>query len=339
MPASFPWDKNCLIGYLDKRFDYLDATGTSGKKTRLNNGRTVKRGRRVSATALASAVMALLSGTLAVIAVLQAFETSDLNFRISRLETELAEQAARTEELARANETLARQARDAADQMTRVRAMEKVLKRYLGTKSGSSRTGGRNQGGPEPVDPETLRLMKDSLFNRLMNRPEGEPRPVEEELSEILAAMKEQRASLAGIPSIMPSADPSAYISGPFGQRTDPVTGSRDEFHYGLDIAGVYGSPVVAPADGRVFFSGNDGGGGETVKIAHAPGIITAFGHLSKRIAREGSFVRRGDAIGLMGQTGRSTGTHLHYSVIVDGEYVDPAPFLWDGMANPLAGR
>ena len=97
--------------------------------------------------------------------------------------------------------------------------------------------------------------------------------------------------------------------------------------HAGIDLAGPIGTPIYATADGIVGRSEwNNGGYGNLVEINHGQGIQTRYGHLSQRIAQPGQRVRRGELIGLMGSTGRSTGSHLHYEVRIDGRAVNPDP-------------
>jgi murein DD-endopeptidase MepM/ murein hydrolase activator NlpD len=132
---------------------------------------------------------------------------------------------------------------------------------------------------------------------------------------------------VAAIPSAMPLHNSVNFTSG-FGIRSDPFRG-RAAMHAGIDLAGPMGTPIYATADGIVGRSEwNNGGYGNLVEIDHGQGIQTRYGHLSQRIAQAGQRVHRGDLIGLMGSTGRSTGSHLHYEVRIDGRAVNPTPFL-----------
>ncbi len=132
---------------------------------------------------------------------------------------------------------------------------------------------------------------------------------------------------VAAIPSTHPVRASANFTSG-FGVRSDPFRG-RAAMHGGIDLAGPIGTPIYATADGVVGRSEyNNGGYGNLVEINHGKGIQTRYGHLSRLIAQPGQRVRRGDLIGLMGSTGRSTGSHLHYEVRIDGRAVNPAPFM-----------
>ena len=119
----------------------------------------------------------------------------------------------------------------------------------------------------------------------------------------------------------------AAFTSG-YGVRSDPFQG-RSAMHAGIDLAGPTGTPIYATADGVVTDAGyNSGGYGNLIKIDHGRGIETRYAHLSKMSVRTGQRIKRGDLIGRMGSTGRSTGSHLHYEVRVDGKAVNPIPFM-----------
>ena len=139
--------------------------------------------------------------------------------------------------------------------------------------------------------------------------------------------LDQHQQGVAAIPSAFPLHQGVNFTSG-FGIRSDPFRG-RAAMHPGIDLAGPMGTPVYATADGVVDRSEwNSGGYGNLVEIDHGQGIQTRYGHLSQRIAQPGQRVHRGDLIGLMGSTGRSTGSHLHYEVRIDGRAVNPVPFL-----------
>ena len=112
-----------------------------------------------------------------------------------------------------------------------------------------------------------------------------------------------------------------------FGYRNDPINGSG-RMHEGQDLAGDYGSPIYTPADGTIIYAGWENGYGRLIKIQHAFGIETRYGHLSQIDVEVGQKVSRGDHIGDMGNSGRSTGTHLHYEVRLGGEAVNPMTFI-----------
>ncbi|RYY43720.1 MAG: M23 family metallopeptidase [Sphingomonadales bacterium] len=134
--------------------------------------------------------------------------------------------------------------------------------------------------------------------------------------------------TVISVPSMQP-VDRVIFTSS-FGVRSDPFRGTA-AMHAGVDIPGAIGTPIYATADGIISHSGRRGGYGNLVQINHGRGIETRYGHLSKILVGDNARVRRGQIIGLMGSTGRSTGSHLHYEVRVDGKAVNPIPFLQTG--------
>ena len=136
--------------------------------------------------------------------------------------------------------------------------------------------------------------------------------------------LKKQRNLLSSTPSIRPT---EGWLSSGFGYRVSPFTGLR-EFHKGFDIAGRKGTEIIAPADGIVTFVGRNGSYGKMIKIDHGHGMITRYGHLQKALKKRGESVKRGDIIALMGNTGRSTGPHLHYEVMLNGLPVNPKKYI-----------
>ncbi|WP_295791309.1 M23 family metallopeptidase [uncultured Veillonella sp.] len=133
----------------------------------------------------------------------------------------------------------------------------------------------------------------------------------------------------AGASVTMPSIWPvKGVITSTFGGRTDPVYGGS-AYHEGLDIANDYGTPIVATAAGTVTFADTTSGGyGNLVEIDHGNGFVTRYGHTSVILVHAGDVVKQGDTIALMGSTGKSTGSHLHYEVNINGSAVDPMLFL-----------
>jgi murein DD-endopeptidase MepM/ murein hydrolase activator NlpD len=117
------------------------------------------------------------------------------------------------------------------------------------------------------------------------------------------------------------------HITSGFGYRKDPFT-YRPSFHNGFDIAGNFDDPVYVTADGTVISSGYDKLHGNNIVVNHSKGLRTWYMHLNKSLVSEGDHVNKGDQIGLLGSTGRSTGPHLHYEVKKDGVSVDPEPYL-----------
>ena len=130
-------------------------------------------------------------------------------------------------------------------------------------------------------------------------------------------------------PNIVPVDKKGTYISSGFGWRVNPFT-KRKEFHAALDIAGNWGTKIVAPANGVVLKTGHDKRLGNYILISHSEQIKTIYGHLSRVVVKEGEEVSRGKKIGLMGNTGLSTSSHLHYMVIKEGRAVNPLEYILD---------
>ncbi len=129
------------------------------------------------------------------------------------------------------------------------------------------------------------------------------------------------------VPSDKPIKTAVAFTSG-FGIRSDPFQ-ARAAMHPGIDLAGPIGTPIYATADGTVLRAGwNNGGYGNLVEVDHGKGITTRYGHMSAILVSAGQHITRGQQIGRMGSTGRSTGSHLHYEVRIDGRAVNPIPFM-----------
>jgi murein DD-endopeptidase MepM/ murein hydrolase activator NlpD len=137
---------------------------------------------------------------------------------------------------------------------------------------------------------------------------------------------QDQTVLLASTPSIWPV---RGYLSAGFGQRRDPFTGQRD-FHPGLDVSSPIGTRVQAPADGLVISVGVQGGYGNALVIDHGYGVVTRYGHLSGFNVKPGQRVKRGDLIAFVGNTGRSTGPHLHYEVWVRDQAQNPIHYILD---------
>ncbi|MET0401520.1 MAG: peptidoglycan DD-metalloendopeptidase family protein [Cystobacter sp.] len=157
-----------------------------------------------------------------------------------------------------------------------------------------------------------------------LDRLSAEATRQEQSLQELQAYFQDQKSLLASTPSVWPT---RGWVTSDFGQRLDPYTAERVG-HAGMDIAAQHGKPVAAPSDGTVVFAGLEGGYGNVIVIDHGYGIKTRFGHLSKVLVKAGDRVKRGAQIANVGNTGRSTGPHLHYEVRVNGIPQNPRKFI-----------
>ena len=143
-------------------------------------------------------------------------------------------------------------------------------------------------------------------------------------LDSVRDSVERRRALADATPSIWPVA---GWLTSSYGNRTDPFTNDKD-FHPGLDISAEYGVPVLATGDATVMQAGSNGAYGNMVTLDHGFGILTKYGHLSRIAVMGGQHVKRGDVIGFVGSTGRSTGSHLHYEVWMNGRLANPMTLL-----------
>ena len=137
---------------------------------------------------------------------------------------------------------------------------------------------------------------------------------------------------MAAAPTMWPVEGP---VTGSFGERIDPFNG-EGAFHTGVDISTNYGQAVIAPADGVVIFAAEAGGYGQLLILEHGHGISTRYGHLASFATAVGQTVRRGDVVGYVGRSGRSTGPHLHYEVRINDVPVNPHKYMRISVAQSV---
>jgi murein DD-endopeptidase MepM/ murein hydrolase activator NlpD len=173
--------------------------------------------------------------------------------------------------------------------------------------------------GPAPAAEANLHALPGKLSSL-----ETEASRQEQSLRELQEYFDDQRSLLASTPSIWPT---RGWVTSDFGTRIDPYTAER-KMHQGMDIATPHGQPVFVPSDGTVVFIGTEGGYGKVLVVDHGYGVKTRYGHLSEIHVRLGDRVKRGDKVASVGNTGRSTGPHLHYEVRVNGIPENPRKFI-----------
>jgi len=181
---------------------------------------------------------------------------------------------------------------------------------------------------PEDLDPgNDLTTRQSGLIREMheqVNQLEMASIHQKEGISSLLEALEGQKNMLACTPAIRPA---KGWKTSRFGYRTSPFTGRR-ELHKGLDIANRKGTKIIATADGLVKYTGKKGLLGNVLVIDHGHGFVTRYGHLKDALKKRGDKVKRGDVIALMGNTGRSTGPHLHYEVLLNGVQVNPEKYI-----------
>ncbi|WP_029894466.1 M23 family metallopeptidase [Desulfohalovibrio reitneri] len=185
-------------------------------------------------------------------------------------------------------------------------------------------------GGPEgnTFSKNYLTLYRQELLARNMHnflrQLATEARLEEVRQQELIQSIRSKRDILAATPSIWPT---EGWVTSEFGYRTSPFTGKR-EFHKGLDISSPMGTPIYAPAKGKIIFTGRDGSYGNSIAVDHGTGVVTKYAHLHRSAVKRGQEVARGELIGYVGNTGRSTGPHLHYEVRLNGVPVNPMRYI-----------
>ncbi|AZI38198.1 M23 family metallopeptidase [Caenibius tardaugens NBRC 16725] len=180
------------------------------------------------------------------------------------------------------------------------------------------------------LDPRAIMAASDEAgrggpLELLTTERDGSLDPRFERLGLSLERLEALERGLAGIPQVLPAS--LSMISSGFGYRRDPFAGHA-ALHSGLDFRGPIGSPIYAAATGKVIFAGVKNGYGNVIEISHGNGLVTLYAHMSAFHARPGQDVQAGDIIGAIGNTGRSTGPHLHFEVRHNGRAVNPRPFL-----------
>ncbi|HEX9399154.1 MAG TPA: M23 family metallopeptidase [Anaeromyxobacter sp.] len=173
--------------------------------------------------------------------------------------------------------------------------------------------------GPAPAAEANLSALPGKLSSL-----QSEASRQEQSLRELQEYFDDQRSLLASTPSIWPT---RGWVTSDFGTRIDPYSAER-KMHQGMDIASPHGQTVYTPSDGTVVFLGSEGGYGNVLVIDHGYGVKTRYGHLSQILVHLGDRVKRGDKVAAVGNTGRSTGPHLHYEVRVNGIPENPRKFI-----------
>jgi murein DD-endopeptidase MepM/ murein hydrolase activator NlpD len=185
---------------------------------------------------------------------------------------------------------------------------------------------------PENLDARLPLMEKHNSLMRDMHEQIDELKSAsihqKDEFESLLKSLEDQQNLLASTPAIRPiSRGEKSWVTSGFGFRVSPFTGQR-EFHQGFDISSRKGTPILATADGVVTFVGNKGLLGRTVIIDHGHGMVTRYGHCQKSLKKRGEKVKRWEPIALVGNTGRSTGPHVHYEVRLNGIPVNPDKYI-----------
>jgi murein DD-endopeptidase MepM/ murein hydrolase activator NlpD len=200
--------------------------------------------------------------------------------------------------------------------------------------------GHENQGGQVPASPSSVLEARSPAevirtLHADLDRLERNAAGVDMALSELTSALSGSRVLLLATPTLRPV--PNGRFTSGFGYRSSPF-GRGSDTHLGIDLAAPLGTPVYAPADGTVLASDwTSSGYGLMITIDHGFGLTTRYAHLSESLVEAGQTVRRGEAIAKVGNSGRTTGPHLHFETVLGGVHVDPLIFALSGDASPMA--
>jgi len=211
-----------------------------------------------------------------------------------------------------------------------IREKAGYVQSYLGLKQQDPGAGKIGQGGVElTLRSKATLLRTDTSTTRATSLSAQDLHQLDADLQQLVGTLKGRQEKLDRTPSLSPVDPQESWISSSYGVRTSPFTG-EEQFHPGVDIAGAEKTPIVAPAKGTVSFVGKDGPLGMSVRIRHDSVYESTYGHLNKATVKKGQQVERGEVIGYMGNSGRSTGCHLHYEIAKNGKNVNPLKYMSD---------
>ncbi len=288
--------------------------------------------RRKSAVTKISVPYTLVRGLFvgSLIAVLLALYVVYDYASIKRDRAELTRLRKQTTEQAKQIDELAARVDEFSDRMEEFKQLDKKIRILAANQTGREKKIPLGIGGSNDDRIKLHELMdqdKEKLVSALrlnMNKLNKDAIETEQSFNELLKYLREQKSILAATPSIWPV---KGWVTSEFGSRDNPF-GSSFEFHKGIDIATRMGKEIMAPADGLVIEVAYQSDDGNIVRIDHGYGIVTSYSHMMKSVVKFGTRVKRGDLIGYVGDTGRSTGTHLHYAVYVNNVPVNPRKYL-----------
>lgn len=249
------------------------------------------------------------------------------NMRLSSTELARVKQENTTQKVEL--QTLSSKITDLESRMAKLKLFDKKLRIIANLEDPDQPKDVMGMGGAFPDEDTfpTLGARRKALINQMhsdLALLAGETELQEQSFTELQEFLLKQSSLLASTPSILPT---KGWITSIYGKRKDPFTGRRSK-HRGMDISNRIGTAVMAPADGIVTKIKRMASLGKMVEISHGYGIKTRYGHLSKFNVKVGQKVKRGQEIADMGNTGRSTGPHLHYEVIVNGVHVNPSKYV-----------
>jgi murein DD-endopeptidase MepM/ murein hydrolase activator NlpD len=254
-------------------------------------------------------------GLVAALGLLAAFSAPRLALSLRDRDVELERLAQQNDSLRGEKDRFEQELSQLAHRLNRFEAQAGRLAAELGVEVLEPAAGG--EGGPDAAGPDGVLAEE---LGALSFRTER----LGSSMDELDQAFQERVRLLAATPNRMPV---QGWFSHGFGWRKDPWTGAR-QFHRGIDIVAHAGTEIRAPADGIVSQATRKSDYGKMIDLSHGYGFVTRYAHLSEVLVRPGQRVSRGDLLGRVGSTGRSTGPHLHYEVFRDGRRVNPWKYL-----------
>jgi len=279
-----------------------------------------------------SFVVILLAASLSLAWVIRDYLSIKRNLpHLSSLQEENAIQKQQIDSLAGKVETINQKMTELKEFDRKVRAMVSMdpskgapiepagdPQQFIGIGGSDSSLGGINSPS-ERGHKKLVRMMYRSLENL-----DSDITVQKDEKTELMRLLDRQKSILACTPSVWPA---RGWVSSGFGYRLSPFTSDK-ELHRGLDICNRKGAPVMAPADGVVMSIDSDPGYGKTIIISHGYGLNTMYAHLDKVLVKKGQAVRRHQEIAQVGDSGRTTGCHLHYEIHLNGVPVNPLRYI-----------
>lgn len=256
----------------------------------------------------------------------------------SIFQTEVSRLTSRLNEKQQTVQELEHKLANSRNQLQDILDMENKVRIFLGLDPVQHFEGNQtHQGGFGLGDNSSNSSFND--FEEFANATYHIPQDVlRDSLNQLVDYLEKKQNKLNRIPSILPVNATGVWLSCPYGWRINPFTGNK-EFHAAIDIAGPWKSPIIAPADGVVVKVAKSRVLGNYLRIDHGNGFQTLYGHLYKVLVKKGQKVKRKQLIALMGNTGHSTGTHVHYKIIKNGKVVNPKYYLFDVKEHSLALR
>lgn len=247
----------------------------------------------------------------------------DFNYTVHSLNGEIKSQRKQIQHFAGEIEVLKKQVDNLSNFEDKVRLIADIKQT-----SDSSGLIGIGSIPADALDPDLPLTQKHNSLIREMHQQVTQTKAAAEkhalDFDQLIKQLEQKRNILASTPSIRPV---NGWITSGFGNRTSPFTGLK-EFHSGLDISNAPGTKIISPANGRISIATEKQYIGNLVVIDHGHGRVTKYGHLKEILVNPGQEVTRGDVIGLIGNTGRSTGPHLHYEVLINGTPVNPLKYI-----------